>query len=100
MTIPKNKAMAVQCGWLSKSVMSAPLVVLEPNDEAPWPVGLAIREQLIQLPPEDKAKVEVTVENMTDNDIVLCSRTTLGWLHSVDAIYPSQPKPMESQLTS
>lgn len=98
-TIPKNKVMTVQCGWLNKSVLSAPLVVLEPNNEAPWPAGLVIRDQLIQLPPEDKVKVEVTVENMTDHDIVLGSRTTLGWLHSVDAVYPSQPKSMESQQT-
>lgn len=64
-TIPKNRVMTVQCGWLNKSVFSAPHVVLEPNQEAPWPAGLVIREQLIQLPSEDNAKVEVSVENMT-----------------------------------
>jgi len=96
-TIQKNKVMAVQCGWLNKSVLSASHVVLEPNVEAPWPTGLAIREQLIKLPPEDKSKIELTVENMTDNDIILCSRTTLGLLHSVDAIYPLQTKPAEEQ---
>lgn len=57
-----------------------------------------IREQLLQLTPDDETKVEVTVENMTDNDVVFCS-TLLGWLHSVEAIYPSQAKCMESQLT-
>lgn len=34
-TIPKNKVMAVHCGWLSNSVLSTPFVMLEPNREAP-----------------------------------------------------------------
>lgn len=89
--------MTVQCGWLKQSVLSTPHVVLEPNDEATWPAGLVFREQLIQLPSEDNAKVEVIVENMTDNNIVLGIHTTLGWLHSVDAIYPSQKNATESQ---
>ncbi len=96
-TIPRNKVMVVQCGRLNKSVMSASHVVLEPNLETPWPSGLAIREQLIKLPPENNSKIEVTVENMTDNDIVLGSRTTLGLLHSVVAIYPLQTKSVEKQ---
>ncbi|XP_037643835.1 uncharacterized protein LOC119498836 [Sebastes umbrosus] len=96
-TIPKNKVMTVQCGRLNKSVLSTSHVVLELKQEAPWPTGLAIRDQLIELPPEDNGNIEVTVENMTDNDITLCSRTTLGWLHSVDAIYPLQTKPTEGE---
>lgn len=88
--------MVIQCGWLNKSVVSASHVVLEPNLEAPWPSGLAIREQLIELSPEDNGKIEVTVEHMTDN-IVLCSRTTLGLLHSVVATYPLQIKSAEEQ---
>ena len=87
-TIPKNKMVVVQCGRLNKSVVSASHVVLEPNLETPWPSGLAIREQLIELPSEDNGKIEVTVENVTDNDIVLPSRTTLGLLHSVVNILP------------
>lgn len=89
-TIPKNKVVAVPCGRLNKRVFSSSHVVLEPNHETPWPTGLVIREQLIQLPSEDNSKIDVTVENLTDNDIILSSRTTLGWLHSVGAIYPSQ----------
>lgn len=34
---------------------------------------------------------------ISDNDITLCSHTTLGWLHSVDAIYPLQTKPLDGQ---
>lgn len=52
---------------------------------------------MIKLPSEGNSKIEVTVENMTDNDIVLCSRTTLGLLHNVAAIYPLQEKSAEEQ---
>lgn len=69
--------------------------MLEPNPEAPWPTGLSIREQLIQLPGEDKSKISVTVENSTDQDLTLCGCTTLGWLHSVDAVYPLELKAVE-----
>lgn len=62
--------------------------MLEPNLKVPWPAGLVIKEQLIQLSSKDNAKVEGTVENLIDNDITLSSRTTLGWLLSVDGIYP------------
>lgn len=58
---------------------------------------MAIREQLIELSSEDNGKIEVTVENMTDNDIVLCSRTALGLLHSVVTTYPFQIKSAEEQ---
>ncbi|TKS65275.1 Retrovirus-related Pol polyprotein [Collichthys lucidus] len=98
-TIPRNKMMVVQCGRLNKSVVSASHMVFEPNLEAPWPSGLAIREQLIELPTGDNSRIEVTVENMTDNDIVLCSRTTLGLLHSVVTIYPLQAKSAEEHIS-
>lgn len=96
-TIPKNKIMEVECGQVNKSQLSGSHVVLEPNQETPWPTGLTVREQLIQLPQEDKGKIKVTVENQTDNDIVLCGRITLGWLHSVDAVYPLETKPVDAQ---
>lgn len=78
-------------------VLSGSHVVLEPNQETPWPTGLTITEQLIQLPQQDNGKITVTIENLTDNDFTLCGRTTLGCLHGVDAIYPLETKPMEGQ---
>ena len=95
--IPKNKTMEIKCGHLNKSVLSGSHVLLEPDQEATWPAGLTIREQLIQLPQEDEGKIVVTVRNATDNDITLAGRTTLGWLHSVDAIYPLETESMECQ---
>lgn len=89
-TIPKSSMMVVQCGRLNKRVQCTSHVVLEPNPEAPWPIGLAIKDQLIELPAKDNGKIEVTIENLTDNDIVLSSRTTLDLLHNVAAIYPLQ----------
>ena len=39
----------------------------------------------------------MTVENVTNSDITLACRTTLGWLNSADAIYPLGTIPMEGQ---
>lgn len=91
-TIPQNTAITVHCSWLGQSASGTHQVVLEPHHETPWPAGLTIKDQLIQLTPEDYGKVAVTVENTTNHDITLHSRTTLGWLHSVDAVYPLQTK--------
>ncbi len=96
-TIPKNIVMAVQCSRLNKRMLGASQGVMEPNHEAPWPTGLVVREQFIYIPANDEGKIEVTVENVTDNDITLGSRTTLGWLHSVDAVYPLQIKSTKDQ---
>lgn len=96
-TIPKNKVMAVHCSWPNKRVLSASPAVLEPSYEAPWPTGLVIREQLVYLPADDEGKIEISVENVTENDITLGSRTILGWLHNVDVVYPLQTKPTEEQ---
>lgn len=96
-TIPKHKVMKVECGQLNKRVLSGSHVVLEPNQQAPWPTGLTIREQLIQLPQEDNEKITLTVENLTDHDLTLCGRTTLGWLYGVDAVYHLEMKSMEDQ---
>lgn len=77
-TIPKNKVMKVECGQLNKRVLSGSHIVLEPNQEAPWPTVLTIREQLIQLPQEDNENRTMTVENLTYHDLTLCGHTTLG----------------------
>ena len=58
-------------------------VLLEPDQEATWPPG---------LPQEDDGNIAVTVENVRNIDMTLACRTTLGWLHSVDAIYPLETK--------
>ncbi len=71
--------------------------MLEPNQEAPWPTGLTIREQLIQLPQEDNKKITVTAENLTDHDLTPCGCTTLGWFYGVDAVYPLEMKSMAVQ---
>ncbi|MED6257721.1 hypothetical protein ATANTOWER_030271 [Ataeniobius toweri] len=84
--IPKSKVIEVECGHPRKETVCGSQLVLQPNQETPWPEGLIIREQLIQIPCQDKGKIAVTVENLTDHDITLCGRTTLGWLYNVDQV--------------
>lgn len=43
--ILKNEMITVQCRWLNMRVLNVSQAVLELNQEAPWPTGLAIREQ-------------------------------------------------------
>ncbi|KAL7842136.1 hypothetical protein SRHO_G00238250 [Serrasalmus rhombeus] len=94
-TIPKKQVTTVHCASLNKRLRVTSHAVLEPNPEAPWPTGLVIREQLVQLPLEEDGKIGVTIENTTGNDIQLGGRTPLGLLYSVDAVYPLRAEPME-----
>nr|XP_023656141.1 uncharacterized protein LOC111837914 [Paramormyrops kingsleyae] len=86
--VPKHQSVSVSCGYLNSSVMNRTHAVLEPNQDEPWSVGLVVREQLIQLPTEEKGQIMVTVENVTDRDVSLSGRTVLGGLHAVDSAYP------------
>lgn len=55
-TIPKNKVMEVECSQLNKRVLCGSHEVFEPNQDAPWPTGLTIRDQMIRLPERTTGK--------------------------------------------
>lgn len=95
--IPKHKVVNVSCGLLKKSVVSGSHAVLEPNEEAPWPWGLEVKEQMIQLPCENGGRITVAVENTTDDSITLQSRTVLGGLHAVDVVHHLEVNPSSLQ---
>ncbi|MEQ2288550.1 hypothetical protein AMECASPLE_023789 [Ameca splendens] len=85
-TPPTLPVMEVKCSHLRREALSASQLMLKPNQEAPWPEGIAIREQLIQIPCQHNCKILVTVEILTDHDIAQCGRMTLGWLSNVDSV--------------
>lgn len=57
-------------GKLNKNTLKEQYAILEPNENAPWPAGLQVEQQLVQLPSEDKATISVVVENNTDDDCI------------------------------
>lgn len=84
MILPRHKRVSVSCGKGSKTCDLGTQVMLEPNSEAPWPAGIKINKQIIQVPPKDSDSITVMVENTTDEEVILPARTVLGWLHAVD----------------
>lgn len=76
----------VSCGKLNKTVPLGTHVMLEPNPDVPWPAGIKVSKQLIQMPLRDNDNITVKVENTTDEEVTLTARTVLGWLHAVDAV--------------
>lgn len=98
--IPKRKIVDVKCGRLNKAFQLNNQMVLEPNEETPWPQGLQVKEQLIQLSTENNLCVVVTVENTTDKDITLQNRTVLGRLHAIAVAYPVEvTPPVQKQMS-
>lgn len=75
--------------------------MLEPNEDMLWSAGLQVKQQLVQLPSEDKATITVVIENNTDNDIRLQNRIVFGWLYAVKHLEEKvTPTALESQNES
>ncbi len=82
--------------------------MLESNPDAPWPAGIKVNKQLIQMPLKDNDNLTIVVENTTDEEVTLTARTVLGWLHAVDAIHQlelkppptTEPQPQSSQFNN
>lgn len=43
--------------------------MLEPNPEIPWPAGIKVNKQLIQVPLKDNSNITVIVENNTEEEV-------------------------------
>lgn len=84
--VPKHKVATVVCGKLNKAILKEQYAILEPNEDTPWPTGLDVKQQLVQLPSADKTAISVVIENNTNDDIRLQNRTILGWLYAVDTV--------------
>ncbi|ROL53485.1 hypothetical protein DPX16_20024 [Anabarilius grahami] len=85
--LPRCVRVKVSCGKLNKMVPLGIHVMLEPNPVVPWPAGIKVSKQLIQMPLRDNDNITVKVENTTDEEVTLIAWTVLGWLHAMDAIH-------------
>uniref|UniRef100_A0A8C1WAH7 Gypsy retrotransposon integrase-like protein 1 n=1 Tax=Cyprinus carpio TaxID=7962 RepID=A0A8C1WAH7_CYPCA len=94
--LPRCARVNVSCGKLNRTVTLGTHVMLEPNSEVPWPAGIKVNKQLIQMPQNDNDNITVMVENTTEEEVTLTARTVLGWLHTVDAIHQLEVKPPPS----
>ncbi len=106
--LPRCARVNVSCGKLKNMICLGAHVMLESNPEAPWPAGIKVNKQLIQMPLKDNDNLTVVVENTTDEEVTLNARTVLGWLHAVDAIHQlelkppptTEPQPQSSQFNN
>ncbi len=98
--LSRHERVSISCGKGRKTGELGTQVMLEPNSEVPWPVGIKINKQIIQMPLKDSDSITVMVEYTTDEEVILPSRTVLGWLYAVDGIHHMEVKilsPTESQ---
>ncbi len=84
MILPRHERVSISCGKGRKTGDLGTQVMLEPNSEVPWPAGIKINKQIIQMPLKDSDSITVMVENITDEEVILPARTVLGWLYAVD----------------
>ncbi len=106
--LPRCARVYFSCGKLKNMISLGAHVMLESNPDAPWPAGIKVNKQLIQIPLKDNDNLTVVVENTTDEEVTLSARTVLGWLHAVDAIHQlelkppptTEPQPQSSQFNN
>lgn len=54
--------MEMEYDQLNKEILRKSEMVMQPNLEAPWPLGHAVREQIVILSEEDKGKIKVKIK--------------------------------------
>lgn len=62
------------CGKLSKTIPLKANMMLEPNPDVPWPAGIKVNKQLIQMPLKDDDNITVVAEKITDEEVTLTAK--------------------------
>ncbi len=90
--ISEGQSVNVACRANTGPVERNSPVLLELDEQAQWPSGLAIHETLTTIKQGKSSIIDVPVTNTTDHDIVLPKRLLLGRLQLVRSVSPLEVK--------
>lgn len=103
--IPKRTSVRVECHVNMDSPCEDKILLFEPNANPHWTEGLELCEMLVTVNKGSrKPSVILSVQNITDHDILLAEKTVLGTVQLVQAVYPASilegPRPLPSVTTN
>ena len=58
-------------------------VLFEPDEQSHWPTGLSVKETITTVKQGNSSRIDIRVTNITEHDIILPGRTTLGQLQMI-----------------
>lgn len=73
-------------------------VLFEPDEQSHWPTGLSVKETITTVKQGNSSRIDIRVTNITEHDIILPGRTTLGQLQMIWSIVPVEVKWRESPV--
>ena len=86
--IPPKQSVKVSCrsdGFVNELKTQA---LFEPDETEPWPHGLEVNQLLLTLSKGSSHRVNLSIYNATDHQILLKARTVLGRLEPVKSVVP------------
>ena len=86
--IPPKQSVKVSCrsdGFVNELKSQA---LFEPDETEPWPHGLEVNQLLLTLSKGSSHRVNLSIYNATDHQILLKARTVLGRLEPVKSVVP------------
>ena len=99
--IKKGQILKVTCRLNHGPIDSAIPVLFEPDGVSKLPTGIVVSEALFTIKTGKSSTVKIDVENVSQHDIILPKRTSLGRIQLVQSITPLDVKLKEpSELSS
>eukprot|EP00112_Aurelia_sp_Birch-Aquarium-sp1_P014900 Seg3250.1 transcript_id=Seg3250.1/GoldUCD/mRNA.D3Y31 product="hypothetical protein" protein_id=Seg3250.1/GoldUCD/D3Y31 len=90
--IPPKQSVKVSCrsdGFVNELKTQA---LFEPDETEPWPHGLEVSEMLLTVSKGTSHRVNLSIYNATDHQILLKGRTVLGRLEPIKSVVPVDTK--------
>ncbi len=85
--VPKNTSVQVECRVQSHRPKEDILLIFEPDVNPQWTEGLEFCETIVTL--QKHTSPGIIVQNPTDYDLMLMSKTVIGTVRPVQSVYPT-----------
>lgn len=87
--IPKRTSVRVECYVNMDSPHEDNILLFEPDVNPRWTDGLELCDMLVKVKGSKKPSITVSVQNITDHDMMLAGKTVMGTVQQVQAVYPA-----------
>ena len=98
--VPSKQSVKIPCRCNGLVDASKSNVIFEPDETEPWPHGLEVNQELMSVSKGVSHRVNVTIHNNTNHQILLKARTILGRLDPVKSIVPADAKLASTTVSS
>lgn len=88
--IPKRTTVRVECHVNMNSPHEDNIFLFEPDVNPRWTEGLELCDMLVKVNKgSKKPSITLSVQNITDHDMMLAGKTVIGIVQQVQAVYPA-----------